>query len=104
LDQHRGNILREGVLRCEQVGNARPNIGSYFKAKSIGDARRYWGFAFSIGALLQPIDTIALPPSPAGEGWGEGDWSALKSTLIPTLLPLEKGFNVILFICLVKVL
>lgn len=33
-------------------------------------------------------------PSPAGEGWGEGDFDQrLKPTLIPTLVPWEKGSN-----------
>jgi hypothetical protein len=38
-----------------------------------------------------------LAPSPEGEGWGEGDLSAIKATLIPTLLPWEKGFDLMQF-------
>jgi hypothetical protein len=45
---------------------------------------------------------LQLAPSPEGEGWGEGDLSAIKATLIPTLLPWEKGFNLVVLKVILK--
>jgi hypothetical protein len=43
--------------------------------------------------LIRILNGVASAPSPRGEGWGEGNFVSLKITLIPTLLPQEKGFQ-----------
>jgi hypothetical protein len=43
--------------------------------------------------LIRILNGVTSAPSPEEEGWGEGNFVSLKITLIPTLLPQEKGFQ-----------